>query len=307
MSREKIARSDNYTVKKRVSSNENVVIANPIYDAVFKRLLENNKIAKFLIGTILDCKIVSLKAEPVEHSKIDEVSGAQTLYRKDFTAAIKLKTGETKTVIIEMQKAKNLNDIDRFRDYLGGEYTKSKHPIIAIYILGFNLTVSSPAFVAYPECFDIQTNKKINDKDRFVEHLTHKAYFVQTKKIKQNLNTKLDALLSIFAQDNFASQDKTTKSFPTEQSIPEIKEMITVLQHAAADKELRKELDKELYYQRYVEQTFGEANRKIEELTEKLADKDVAIADKDAAIADKDAENKQLRLQIAQLQAKFKK
>jgi hypothetical protein len=30
------------------------IIANPIYDTVFKRLMENQRIAKFLIGTILE-------------------------------------------------------------------------------------------------------------------------------------------------------------------------------------------------------------------------------------------------------------
>ncbi|MCL2690340.1 MAG: hypothetical protein FWE57_10920, partial [Chitinispirillia bacterium] len=139
----------------------------------------------------------------------------------------------------------------------------------------------------------------------FVEHLTHRAYFVQTKKIKQSLSTKLDALLSIFAQDDFASEDKTTKRFPVEQSIPEIKELLTVLQHAAADGEVRKELEKELYYQRYVEQTFGETNRKLAEKDAVIADKNVELADKDAKLADKDAENEALRLQIAELKAKL--
>ena len=172
----------------------------------------------------------------------------------------------------------------------------------------------------------MQTKQPITVNDNFVEHLTHRAYFVQTKKIKQSLSTKLDALLSIFAQDDFASDDKTTKRFPVEQSIPEIKELLTVLQHAAADGEVRKELEKELYYQRYVEQTFGETNRKLAEKDAvisdknaeladkdakladkdaKLADKDAKLADKDAKLADKDAENEALRLQIAELKAKL--
>ncbi len=28
-----------------------MIIANPIYDVVFKKLMENNKVAKFFIGT----------------------------------------------------------------------------------------------------------------------------------------------------------------------------------------------------------------------------------------------------------------
>jgi len=300
---------------------ENVVIANPIYDAVFKRLMENNKIARFLVGTILDCKIVSLEARIQEHTDPNKKSGALTLYRKDFSAKIQDKNGNTKTVIIEIQKAGNFGDIPRFRDYLAVEYTRTGYPIIAIYILGFNLSVNSPAFIAFPEYQDLQTNQKLTVQDNFVEHLTHKAYFVQTKRIKQSLNTKLDAVLSIFAQENFASSDKTTKSFPAEQNIPEIQELLTVLQHVAADDKVRKELEKELYYQRYLEQTYGEANRKIEEQAEeiaeqaaKLANKDTELANKDTELANKDtelanqaAENEKLRKQLAELQAKLNK
>jgi hypothetical protein len=31
-----------------------MVIANPIYDVVFKRMMENDKVAKFFIGTLLE-------------------------------------------------------------------------------------------------------------------------------------------------------------------------------------------------------------------------------------------------------------
>ncbi|MCL2845414.1 MAG: hypothetical protein FWE23_08195 [Chitinivibrionia bacterium] len=286
---------------------ENVVIANPIYDAVFKRLMENNKIARFLVGTILDCKIVSLEARIQEHTDPNKKNGALTLYRKDFSAKIQDKNGNTKTVIIEIQKAGNFGDIPRFRDYLAVEYKRTEYPIIAIYILGFNLSVNSPAFVAFPECKDLQTNQKLTVHDNFVEHLTHKAYFVQTKRIKQSLNTKLDAVLSIFAQDNFASEDKTTKSFPMNSDIPEIQNLLTVLQHAAADEKVRKELEKELYYQRYLEQTYGEKDKKIAEQAEEIAEQAEEIAEQAAKLADKDAENEHLRLQIAELQAKLGK
>jgi hypothetical protein len=36
-----------------------MIIANPIYDVMFKRILENNRAAKFFIGTILNCKVLS--------------------------------------------------------------------------------------------------------------------------------------------------------------------------------------------------------------------------------------------------------
>ena len=270
-----------------------MIIANPIYDTAFKRLLENDKVAKFLIGTILDCKVLTLESKIQERTKFDNDTGKLTLYRKDFTATIKTPEGE-KTVIIELQKAKVLDDVYRFREYLGGEYTHSKFPIISIYILGFNLSVNSPAFVADIECRNLQTNEKLEVHDAFVEHLTHKAYFVQTKKIKQSLNTKLDMLLSVFSQDNFVTEDETLKDIE-EAKDSDLKSILDILHYVAVDKALRKELDDELYYLNYVERTFGEKDRKIEEQAEKLAVKDAELAGKDAELAGKDAELAELR------------
>ena len=44
-----------------------MLIANPIYDAVFKYLLEDNKIAKLLIGAIIGEKIETLDFRPQEY------------------------------------------------------------------------------------------------------------------------------------------------------------------------------------------------------------------------------------------------
>jgi hypothetical protein len=52
-----------------------MIIANPIYDVTFKRLLENDRTAKFLIGTILDCKVVSLTPAVIERTKYDKDTG----------------------------------------------------------------------------------------------------------------------------------------------------------------------------------------------------------------------------------------
>jgi hypothetical protein len=43
-------------------------IANPIYDAVFKYLLEDKRVAKLLLSTILDEEILDINIQPTEHS-----------------------------------------------------------------------------------------------------------------------------------------------------------------------------------------------------------------------------------------------
>jgi len=250
-----------------------MIIANPIYDATFKRLLENDRAAKFFIGAILDCEVLSLEPTAQEHTEIIDIApGAVTLFRMDFAATIKTKGEGEKRVIIEMQKAKVLNDVYRFRKYLGSEYTASKLPIIAIYILGFTLSVDSPAFGNVPCYRDLLTNEELVVHDNFVEQLTHSAYFVQTPRIKPSLNTKLDKLLSIFEQANFIDSEKMIKDYSLTIDDPDVKAVIDVLHYVAADPKLRKELDKELYYQEAMEDAFGKHYKEIAELKQRIED-----------------------------------
>ena len=43
-----------------------MLIANPIYDAVFKRMMENDRVAKFFIGTFLNATVEYLEARSQE-------------------------------------------------------------------------------------------------------------------------------------------------------------------------------------------------------------------------------------------------
>ena len=263
-----------------------MIIANPIYDVTFKRILENDRAAKFLIGTILDCEVLSLVPTTREHTGEDKDTGKLTLFRMDFSATIVTKEEGEKQVIIEMQKAFVLGDVYRFRKYLAFEYEDSKLPIISIYILGFNLSVDSPAFVARPDYIDLLTKEKLDVKDNFVGHLTHKAYFVQTLRIKPKYNTRLEKLLSIFEQANFIGDSSTTKFYEADVEEPGLREITNILQYVAGDRKTRDELDKEEYYMQYIEDTFGESERKIAEHIKALAEKDNAIAEKDNVIAE---------------------
>ena len=70
-------------------------IANPIYDVVFKYLMEDAKVAKLLISSIIGEEIVELEFRPQEYtsdidkSRIEGNVGTLTVYRLDFNARIK--------------------------------------------------------------------------------------------------------------------------------------------------------------------------------------------------------------------------
>lgn len=120
-----------------------MLIANPIYDVFFKYLLEDNEIAREFIGTIIDEDITELTLKPQEQL-VQMKEFAFTILRMDFHAVIKTQEGK-RNVIIEMQKGKYFEDLQRFRKYLGERYTKDILPIITIYFLGYPLDDKLPA------------------------------------------------------------------------------------------------------------------------------------------------------------------
>jgi len=126
-----------------------MIVANAIYDVVFKYLLEDRSIAKLLLSGLLQTEVLDVELKPQEYAA-DLKENLLTVYRIDFKARIKLKNGEEKLVLIEVQKAKFSTDIMRFRKYLGKQYAnedntveengrKKALPIISIYFIGYPL------------------------------------------------------------------------------------------------------------------------------------------------------------------------
>ena len=82
-----------------------MIIANPIYDVVFKYLLSDAKSAKLLIGAIIGEDIKELEFRPTEcRSHIKERNLLVNCL--DFAAKIRQKDGSLKLILIEIQKAK---------------------------------------------------------------------------------------------------------------------------------------------------------------------------------------------------------
>jgi hypothetical protein len=143
-----------------------MVIANPIYDVVFKKMMENDRVAKFFIGTLLDEVIEKVEVLPQELIYENKLS-ALAVFRLDFIATILTESGEHKKVLIEIQKAKNEVDLMRFRNYLAAQYKKEDEinnvkvalPITTIYILGFKLPEIETACLKVKRDYIDQINK----------------------------------------------------------------------------------------------------------------------------------------------------
>lgn len=184
-------------------------LANPIYDSVFKYLLEDNDVAKILISNILDIKIDTLQLEPTE---ITLPAGKRdfTVFRIDFKATITLPNQEKQAVLIEIQKAKLDSDIMRFRRYLGSQYLNENNtypsepkkaiPIYTIYFLGKTLAHSkkSPIINVNRNYIDNYSKEILTEKEEFIECLTHNSIVIQIPLFKQFRRNRLEKLLAIF-------------------------------------------------------------------------------------------------------------
>ena len=269
-----------------------MVIANPIFDIVFKRMMENERVAKFFIGTLLGQIIETIEVKPQEFTYTDKLAGL-AVFRLDFVATIKTETGEQKKVLIEIQKAKNQIDLMRFRNYLAEQYKKEDFvnnektilPITTIYILGFKLPeIETPCIKVERNYKDLVNNKIIDKKSDFVEKLTHDSFIVQVDRITNSYSTKLEKLLSLFEQQHFIDDKKITKEFTHELDNEDIKLTADILHFSGTNPEERKKIETEQEAWRTVNAMFEDAkkelmavidekNRLIQELLRKLDEK----------------------------------
>jgi hypothetical protein len=231
-------------------------IANPIYDAVFKYLLEDKRVAKLLLSTILDEEILDINIQPTEHS-IELERPPVTVYRIDFSAKIRSGSGE-QLVLIELQKAKFAQDLFRFRRYLGNHYANRENqttdpktgrivpiPIITIYFLGEAISeLSAPVIKVNRECIDIATGERFTKKVQFIECLTHNSFIIQIPHLKEKRRTELEKLLLFFDQSN-AIEDKHTLSIHEDQIPQQHQILLDRLRRAIEDQNIRGAMDVE--------------------------------------------------------------
>ncbi len=195
-----------------------MLIANPIYDIVFKRLMEDHEIARGILERITETTIDQLDFAAKEHTlALDD--GRLTFFRLDFIARIRQGDGTWKKVLIEVQKARLASDVERFRRYLGQQYCctdevtgpdgrVSRHtslPIITIYFFGYTIEEGLPAaFMINREYLDLITHERLSEKSAVMESLTHNSYVVQIPKLQEGHRNEVEELLDIFRQNRFA-------------------------------------------------------------------------------------------------------
>ena len=232
-------------------------IANPIYDGAFKYLLDDNRIARLFLSTMIGEEIVELTFRPTEH-RTDVEQRSVTVFRIDFSARIALPDGGEKLVIIEIQKAKFAADIMRFRKYLGRQYLSKENsyttadgelramPILSIYLLGHSLEhTDSPVIRVVRQYLDATGRERLDHREEFIESLTHDSLIVQIPHLKRRRQNDLESLLGIFDQSQKDPADAHTLSIREEDYPKKFHGVIRRLIKAISEPDVRETMEVE--------------------------------------------------------------
>jgi hypothetical protein len=248
-----------------------MIIANPIYDIVFKYAMEDPEIAKDLLSLLLKLDIIKVEMSPQEITT--ETRKGIRIFRLDFKATIRTKTGETLTVLIEIQKSKKGSKVIRFRRYLGityrteeeiildnGAIEKACLPITTVYFLGYRLqNIRIPVAKVGREYRNAITNRplkitkkladktkiKVNAKEDFVEQLSHDMYVIQIPRLKMVVQTELEKVLDVFSQTKYQTNDKHFLEYTGDTSDPRVARLVKRLQRGTLDFDLLHAMDVE--------------------------------------------------------------
>ena len=265
-------------------------LANPIYDTVFKYLMEDERIARTMLSALLKKKLVKVEQRP--HEYVNTTRNNISMFRIDFGATIREEDGHEHLVLIELQKTWLETETLRFRQYLGAQYnrkeniveeSKDKHalPMVAVYILGHRVgDIDAPVIYVNHHTYDYDGNLlKSKEPNPFVESLTHNSIIVQIPLLHGRVNNRLEKVLSVFDQSNATQSNKQTIEINDDEYAgdTEMEYIVKRLLSAASNPDVRQEMN--------VEDEFFKA---IEDRDTELMAREKAIIERDRALVEKD-------------------
>ncbi|MBI4647081.1 MAG: hypothetical protein HY738_10950 [Bacteroidia bacterium] len=269
-------------------------VLNPIYDTVFKYLMEDIEIPKGLISAIIGQEIKELIPAPEEQVS-DEFKikyATLELQRLDYVGIIKTDKDNSKKdnyekVMIEVQKSPFTPEIGRFRGYLAekyknisiykndkGEEEQAFLPIKTIYIIEETFNDKLPGILKSDRQY-IDVLKKVEYKgkrDKFIDLLTHEAYFIQVYLLPYDMQNTITRLLSIFTP-YYRDKDQRYLNYP-EDDLEKIKHklfrrIIQRLYLASQNSDLKRQLQSATDVENYIEKMISENKQNKQKLEQK--------------------------------------
>jgi len=290
-----------------------MIVANPIYDIVFKYLMEDERIARTILSALLKKEVVSVAVRPHEYT--NDQRSSLSVFRIDFGATIREHDGSEKLILVELQKTWLETETLRFRQYLGVQYSnpnnmvgESALPTVAVYLLGHKVgDIEEPVLYVHHQSYDYNGNVVTKGlPNSFIDSLTHDSIIVQIPRLHGQINNRLDMVLSIFDQSRKDELDEHVlrldeRVYASDQDMEHILHRLTM---AAADADMRHDMNVEDEYFSVIEKRDTEILLKDKQ----LAEKNVQIQEQSAQIQEQTAQieeqTAQIEEQSAQLQEK---
>jgi hypothetical protein len=294
-----------------------ITIANPIYDIVFKYLMEDERIARTILSALLKKDIVKVEVRPHEYSsnKRDTLS----VFRIDFGATIRETDGSEHLILIELQKTWLPTETLRFRQYLGVQYENPQNiindsddqhalPMVAVYLLGHKVgDIEEPVLYVRHQSYDYEGEVVTKGlPNPFIDSLTHDSIIVQIPRLHGKINNRLDEVLSIFDQTQKDERNQQMLNIDDSQypeDDVEMQHIIRRLLMAATNAEMRMDMNVEDEYFSIIEKRDTEImqrDRRIAEQNVVIANKDEQISQKDEQLSQKDEQLSQKDEQLSQ-------
>ena len=293
-----------------------MIIANPIYDIVFKYLMEDERIAKTILSALLKKNVVAVQTRRNEYSNI--ARDGLSVFRIDFGATIQEEDGSKHLILIELQKTWLETETLRFRQYLGAQYANVENmlpenkrayaiPMVTVYLLGHKVgDIEEPVLYVRRQSYDYNGNVVTKGlPDPFVESLTHDSIIVQIPRLHGQINNKLDRVLSIFDQTHKDGHVKQMLNIDESAYVGD-NDMLHILQRlmtAAADAKMRHEMNVEDEFFSVIEDrdtTILLRDRKIAEQNTQIAEQNTQIAEQNTQIAEQNTQIAEQNTQIAE-------
>lgn len=279
-----------------------IQIANPIYDSVFKYLMEDERIAKTLLSALLKKEVVAVEMRRNEYT--NGVRDNISMFRIDFGAHVKEADGTIHLVLIELQKTWLETETLRFRQYLGAQYSNPENvpsennkdgyaiPMVAIYLLGHRVgDINVPVLYVKHKAYDYDGNVVTDGiPDPFVESLIHDSIIVQIPLLHGQVNNRLEKVLSVFDQSQKNGSDRHVLNV-NDTSFNDDEDMQYLLRRllmAAANAQLRQEMNVE------------------DEYFKALEDRDTALMMKDKKLAEQAELLEQNKTELEQNKAQLR-
>ena len=272
-----------------------VYVANPLYDAVFKYLMEDDRIAKTILTALLKKKVIDVKIRRNEYANLTRRESI-SMFRIDFAATVLDEDNQPHLMLIELQKTWLPTETLRFRRYLALQYNneenmlKEEHekyaiPMVAIYLLGHCVgKIEEPVIYVNHHAYNYDGKKvEAGIPDPFVESLLHDSIIVQIPLLHGRVNNRLEKVLCLFDQTNVADNKKVIKVDDKQfEGDNDMEYIVRRLQSAAADPDMR--------YQMNAEDEFF---KELEARDSLIMEKDGQLKEKDGQLKEKDGQLKE--------------